>query len=288
MSRHASRNRRSAIVSAVFSSLVVVLVFALLIDVAVPVSAQFFGVVFDPTNYANALLRYAELERQFTELVQTYEQIRTQYELLQYQAQRLPVDLDVRYRSLPTPWLSFVAATTFGTTDTWIRAANNGHDAATAYAQATRPLLDYGAAMAALSAEEAARVQMRYDRVQLADASISHGLEALGFLRGHQLSVEQTIRNLEEDTYSSNPDFQTQVAVLNKLNASAVTSARLTKDANNVLVSLLEQQLLDATDRREATVQQINAHIAFETDARPLLAQTTAQTTEALTTFRVP
>jgi hypothetical protein len=270
MSRHASGIVRSAIALLVLSALVV----ALFVSLAVPVLAQLFGVVFDPTNYANALLRYAELERQFTELVQTYEQIRTQYELLQYQSQRLPVDLNGRYRSLPTPWLPLSAANTYGTTGTWIAA--------------TRPLLDYGPAMTALPAEEAARVQARYDRVELADASISHGLEALGFLRGHQMSVEQTIRNLEDDAYSGDPDFNTQIAVLNKLSASAVTSARLAKDANNVLVSLLEQQLLDATDRREAAVQQINAHIAFETDARPLLAQTTAQTTEALTTFRIP
>ena len=38
--------------------------------------AQF--VVFDPTNYGNAVLRYLELQQQFTELVETYEQIRTQ------------------------------------------------------------------------------------------------------------------------------------------------------------------------------------------------------------------
>jgi hypothetical protein len=264
------------------------LVLACLLGVSVPVSAQLFGVVFDPTNYANALLRYAELEKQFTQLVQTYQQLRAQYELLQHQAQRLPVDLNHRYRSLPTPWLALDAANTYGTTDTWFVAANTGHNAGIAYKQTTRPLLSYGFAMGELPAEEVARLQTQYDRVQLGDASISHGLEALGFLRGHQMSVEQTIRNLEDDAYSSDPAFNTQIAVLNKLSASAVTSARLAKDGNNVLVSLLEQQLLAATERREAVVQQINAHIAFETDARPLLARTTAQTTEALTRFRIP
>jgi hypothetical protein len=268
-------------------------IFSLLVSVPfvglmVPVSAQLFGIVFDPTNYANALLRYAELERQLTQMVQTYDQIRTQYQLLKYQAQRIPVDMETRYRSRPTPWLPFAAADTYGTTDTWIVAANNGHDAATAYTQATRPLLEYGSSMGRLSADEAARVQARYDRLQLADASIGHGLEALGFLRGHQMSVEQTIRNLEDDAYATDPDFNTEIAVLNKLSATAVTSARLAKDANNVLVSLLEQQLLEETERREATVQGINAHIKFETEAPPLLAQTTALTTEALTTFRIP
>jgi hypothetical protein len=266
--------------------IVPVLVFLVVVGLAVRVLAQ--GIVFDPTNYANALLRYSEMEQQLAELVQTYEQIRTQYELLKYQAQGLAVDMNIRYRSVPTPWLPFSASDTYGTTAGWILAANNGHEAETAYTLATRPLFEYGAAMAQLSAEEAARVQRRYDRVQLADASITHGLEALGFLRGHQMSVEQTVRNLEADAYSPDPDFNTQIAVLNKLSATAVTSARLAKDANNVLVSLLEQQLLHATERREAAVEGINAHIAFETEARDLLAQTTAQTTEALTTFRIP
>jgi hypothetical protein len=62
----------------------------------------------------------------------------------------------------------------------------------------------------------------------------------------------------------------------------------LTKDANNVLVSLPEQQLLTATERREAAVEGINAHIAFVNEAGPLLALTTAQTTTALTTFQIP
>lgn len=266
----------------------VVVCAALLLACSVRVSAQLFGVVFDPTNYANALLRYAELQRQFTQLVQTYQEIRTQYELLKYQAQRLAVNMDLRYRSLPTPWLPFAGTTTYGTTGWWLLTANTGHEAATAYVQATHPLRTYGAALAQLSAEEAARVQRHYDRVQLADATITHGLEALGFLRGHQQSVEQTVRNLEDDIYSANPDYNTQIALLNKLSATSVTAARLAKDANNVLVSVLEQQLLDATDRREAAVQGINAHIAFITETRPLLARTTAQTTDALTTFRIP
>ena len=29
-----------------------------------PLSAQFFSVVYDPTNYANAVLRYQELQQQ--------------------------------------------------------------------------------------------------------------------------------------------------------------------------------------------------------------------------------
>ena len=156
------------------------LVLLLLATMAIPVSAQLFGVVFDPENYANALLRYAQLQAQYAQLVTTYQQIRTQYLLLEQQSHRLPFDLDARYRSLPTPWLPFAADGAYGTTAGWILTANNGHEASSSYTQATQLLQPYGSALDALSAEEGARVRARYDRLQLTDASLTHGLEALG------------------------------------------------------------------------------------------------------------
>ena len=133
-----------------------------------------------------------------------------------------------------------------------------------------KPLAPYaGARSPGLSAAETARVETRYDRAQLADAAITNGLQALGRLRFHEGSVETTIRNLEADAYADDPDLHTQIAVLNKINATGVTAARMAKDTNYVLVSLLEQQLLEATERREAAVQGINAHVAFLTEARP-------------------
>jgi hypothetical protein len=253
------------------------------------VSAQLFGgIVYDPTNYANAVLRYEQLQRQLAQLITTYQQIRTQYLLLLEQSQRLPVDMVARYRSLASPWLPFTASTAYGTTAAWVVTANTGPGAAEAFAQATEPLRAYTGAVSQLSADEAARVRTRYDRLQLADGSVTHALEALGYLRGQQESMETTLLNLEEDAYAADPARNTQIAVLNKINATAVTATRLAKDANNVLVSLLEQQLLDATEQREAVAQGINAHIAFLAEARPLLARTTVDTTMALTTFRIP
>jgi len=262
----------------------------LLVALAAPVSAQLFGgVVFDPTNYANAVLRYEQLQQQLAQLITTYEQIRTQYLLLRTQAEKLPFSLEARYRSLRTPWLPFVAPSAYGTTTPWIDAANTGQLPDAAYARATQAMALYaGGALAGLSAAETARVETRYDRTQLADAAITTGLQALGRLRFNEGSVERTIRNLETDAYSDDPALHTQISVLNKINATGVTAARMAKDTNYVLVSLLEQQVLEATERREAAVQGINAHVAFLTEARPLLARNTGDTTNALTTFRIP
>ena len=58
----------------------VALTAALVIGLVGAAWAQF--AVFDPVNYANDLLRYAQLEQQYAQLVTTYQQIRTQYLLL--------------------------------------------------------------------------------------------------------------------------------------------------------------------------------------------------------------
>mgnify|MGYP000125461678 FL=1 len=98
----------------------------LLLVCVLPVSAQFFSVVYDPTNYANAVLRYGQLQAQLSQLITTYNQIRTQYLLLRTQAERLPFALTPRYQSVRTPWRPLVAPSLYGTTLPWVTAANTG------------------------------------------------------------------------------------------------------------------------------------------------------------------
>jgi hypothetical protein len=255
-------------------------VVALVVATMVPVSAQFFGVVFDPTNYANAVLRYAQLQMQYTQMLTTYQQ-------MVHQAQGL-VNAGLRYRSQSTPWQTFAATSTYDTTAPWIQSVTTGFGMPGSYSAATERLGDYGGTMAALPPDQITRTQSHYDRLQLTDATIVHALEAIGYLRAQEPSVESGMQNLEQDAYAGDGDLNTQIAVLNKINATNVASARLAKDTNNLLMSLVEQQMLEATDRRDAAVQAVNAQIAFLRDAPDLLAQSTAQTTEALMTFRIP
>ena len=262
------------------------LALALSVTLGLSLSAQF--VVYDPVNYANALLRYYELQQQLFELISTYEQIRTQYLLLKQQAQKLPFSLAARYRTLATPWVPLIGASTYGRTAPWILSATTGVNAVTAFTQATQALQPSGAGLTGLSAAETARIQTRYDRTQLRDGTLATALTAIGRLRQAETTVETTLKNLESDAYTDVSDYHTQIAVLNKINATGVTAARMAKDTNALLVSLLEGQMLDATERREASAQAIAAQAAFLTEARPLLARTTAQTTTALTTFRSP
>src|SRR5579871_3172145 len=238
-------------------------------------------VVFDPTNYGEAIQQVVQLQQQYTQLIETYR-------LLKIEATALTGDLNARYRGLATPWLALTAPDNYGVNNGWVHTANIGHDTDVGYQLLTQPLDTYGAGMDQMPADELARVKTAYGGVELTDGVTMHALEMLGHVRGHSTDVELALRRLEDDSFSNDPALNTEVAVLNKVNAATVTSARLTKDSNQILIAILEEQLLQARERRDAEAIAINAHIAFETQARDLLTGSTAGTTEALSTFRLP
>lgn len=237
-------------------------------------------VVFDPSNYQEAIQELLQLQQQYAQLVNSYK-------LLKQQATALTGDLNARYRSLATPWLALTAPDTYGVTGGWIRAADTAQQVAAGYQQLTEPLTTYPGSMP-VAADELGRIQRAYGGLELQDGVNQHSLEMIGHLRAKAGDVEFALRRLEDDSYSTDPALNTEVAVLNKVNAATVTSARLTKDTNQILLALLDQRLADARRQRDVEAIAIDAHIAFETQARDLLTSSTAGTTEALTSFRLP
>ena len=96
------------------------------------------------------------------------------------------------------------------------------------------------------------------------------------------------MRNLETDTYASSSDFNTQIAVLNKINASGVLTLRTLQDSNKLLASLLEEQIILAKQQREATTNTINADIQRQASFAANMAQVTGTLTDSLQNFRMP
>jgi len=105
-------------------TLAVLLVLGLCVGTA---SAQFGlgGIVYDPTNYANAVLRYNQLVQQLAQLWQTYTQILNQYNLALRMAQNLQ-NMPARYRAQFSEWRNVVAPNTYGNTGMWVNGMNTG------------------------------------------------------------------------------------------------------------------------------------------------------------------
>src|SRR5712691_7229847 len=104
-----------------------VLVFVLVMGLAVgTASAQLgSGIVYDPTNYHNALLRYYQLQQHLLQLQKSYAKITNQLNLALQMAQFVK-NMPARYRAIFSQWRNVTSLNTFGNTVSWINGINTG------------------------------------------------------------------------------------------------------------------------------------------------------------------
>src|SRR5467141_63091 len=242
-------------------ALLFVLVMALCVGTA---SAQFgVGIVYDPTNYSNALLRYYQLQQHLLQLRASYAQLVAQYNFAVRMAKNIQ-NMPARYRAQFSQWRNVSALNTYGNTGMWVNGINSGQTGfiSTGYQQATTQLLPYNQAqLSGMNADELARVKSQYASVELSDGANTNALLTIGSIRGNAQTLETRINNLEEDSLSGNSGLNSEVQVLNKINAANVLTLRSIQDSNKLLASLLEQQTIAAKQQREMTANAINTDI---------------------------
>jgi len=200
----------------------------------------------------------------------------------------VPVNMAARYRALATPWRNSSAANTYGTTAEWIAGINTGLGVAAGYSGATQPLANYGAALDQIPADQLPRIKTHYATVELTDGANLSAIETIGRLRANSRAVEMAIQGLEDDSLSSDPDMNTEIAVLNKINAAGLITVRNAQDTNKLLVALAEQQIIEAKRKRDAETQAINNHVRFMRDAKAVMAAQARGATEAMLAWRMP
>ena len=252
------------------------------------VSAQLFGgIVYDPTNYANAVLRYNQLIQQLAQLKQTYQEVLDQYNLALRMSQNLQ-NMPARYRAQFSSWRNASAPDAFGNTSPWITDINSGA-ANNGYQQATTQLLPYSSnQLSGMNPDELARVRSQYATVELADGAGTTAMATIGSIRENSQDIQTQIDNLEQDSLSSDPGLNTEVSVLNKINAAGVLTLRTLQDSNKLLASLLEEQTILAKQQREATANTINADIQRQSSLSANMTQVTSTLTDSLQNFRMP
>jgi hypothetical protein len=199
-------------------------------------SAQFgSGIVYDPTNYQNALLRYQQLQQHLTELQKSYAQITNQLNLALQMATFIR-NMPGRYRAVFSQWRNVTSLNTFGNTGFWISGINSGLVPAinTGYQKSTTQLLPYSTDhLSAMDASELDRVQSQYASVELADGANMNAMATIGSIRGSALDIQTQIANLEQDSFSNDSDLNSEVSVLNKINAAGVLTLRTLQDSTS-------------------------------------------------------
>src|SRR6266481_238065 len=221
-----------------------VLVFVLVMGLAVgTASAQLgSGIVYDPTNYHNAVLRYQQLQQHLLQLQKSYAKITSQLELATQMATFIR-NMPARYRALFSQWRNVTSLNSFGNTVSWINGINTGvlPNINTGYQKSTTQLLQYSPDhLSGMEPFELERVQSQYATVQLVDGANINAMATIGSIRGSAQDIQTQIGNLEQDSFSSDSGLNSEVSVLNKINAAGVMTLRTVQDSNKLLASLLE------------------------------------------------
>jgi hypothetical protein len=267
---------------------VVLLVLALTVGTA---SAQFgSGIVYDPTNYHNALLRYYQLQQHLAQLQKSYAKITSQLELATQMA-RFVQNMPARYRAVFSQWRNVTSLNTFGNTGSWVSGINSGllPNINVGYQKSTTQLLPYSTDhLSGMDASQLERVQSQYASVQLVDGANVNAMATIGSIRGSAQDIQMQIGNLERDSFSSDSDLNSEVSVLNKINAAGVLTLRTLQDSNKLLASLLEQQTIIAKQQRDATTSAINADISRQASLAGNMNRVTGTITDSLQNFRMP
>jgi hypothetical protein len=248
------------------------------------------GIVYDPTNYHNALLRYYQLQQHLLQLQKSYAKITSQLNLAMQMAKSVQ-NMPARYRAVFSQWRNVTSLNTFGNTGSWISGINSGllPNINTGYQKSTTQLLPYGTDhLSGMDASELERVHSQYASVQLTDGANMNAMATIGSIRGNAEGVQAQIANLERDSFSNDSDLNSEVSVLNKINAAGVLTLRTLQDSNKLLASLLEQQTILAKQQREATANTINADIARRASLAGNMTQVSGSLTDSLQNFRMP
>lgn len=259
--------------------------------IAAPSARAVFGIgdiVFDPSNFEKAVQQLVEMGRHYEQLVRQVGLLKEQYEHMRRMAQQAPVNKSLRYRVLATRWHPSSATNTYGTTSGWISSINSGAATASGYLKAVHRLGQYGSVLSRVPADQQEHVKTSYATVELTDGANQHAIDTVGRLRANAVDTERAIYGLEEDSLSNDPNLNTEIAVLNKINAANIISVRTSQDTNKLLVALAEAQTVQAKRTRDAEARAINQHIRFISEGKSVMEAQAANASAAMLAWRMP
>lgn len=218
-----------------------------LVLVLLPSQAHAQWVVFDPANFGQAVA-------QVTNLVKTYQWIVDQ-------AKRLPAAILAQYVTPEVQWRLHNLLTAYPWARPLLTALTSGDVSGQRYLQVVDPLQPLGAMLNRLPPSLRRRATDAYASIELADSVAQMGINQVGAVRTNGSSVLSAIRAVENDTVDPTDSFQSQTAILNKINGTSVLGLRIAERSTQLQMHTLEQLLVDNQRRREAEAVLMNAAI---------------------------
>ena len=242
---------------------------------ALAANAQFgSGIVFDPTQSGHAIVQIKNEEQSIanqvqqiedgqkifsntvkiaTTALQTYNQVKQQYDLY-HQMILAPQMLYARFLSPQSDlMLMQQVSNTYGNSMGWLNASNTGAGAAASYQQAVVPrTLNMVPGYGTTSVTGQQQIAAQGATIDIGDSVMSTNLQVLGTIRANQVARQTDITNLENASQSQDPNQQTIMATLQRINQALLLQLRTQQDANQINANLALQQMIAQKQQQDA------------------------------------
>jgi hypothetical protein len=180
----------------------------------------------------------------------------------------MPQNLEARYKTDWAQWSSLAAPpNTYGNTSALVNALNFGGlpSALQGYNKAFVQVESYPASSyGSLDSRSQATVANQYATSELAQTTATSTLATLGTVRSDAQNFASKLANLESDTFSTDPNLQTENALLAKINAATLLQIHSQQDTNQILAASVQQQLIAQKQQIDAQNRALNQSIYFQ------------------------
>jgi len=130
-----------------------------------------------------------------------------------------------------------------------------------------------------------ATIQNQYATSELNQGTTVGTLATLGTIRSDSESFATQLANLDSDTFATDPDEQTEMAVLGKINSATLLQIHSQQDTNQLLAAGVQQQLIAQKQQIDAQNRAINNAIYFQQNFADAAQKTNSGVSDTLHTI---
>jgi conjugal transfer/entry exclusion protein len=254
----------------------VIIIGVLVAALATPAHAQW--TVFDPSNFAQAVLIAQRTQRQYEELLAQYRTIlRMGQGLGALDQYRIPSIAATRHDIGRWPYGR-----------AWLQGLNSGDPAGVAYWATTLPLERPSALPTRLTAAARRTLERQYATIEITDSVAMMGGHQVGALRGYHGQLQRAVQDLEGDVLNGLERYHVMTAILDKVAAAELLGRRQDMAANQLLSHALEQMLARSKRLRDTEASTMNMQLVTWRDGRAANDALVRGTGDALRTWRQP
>lgn len=225
------------------------------------------------------------LAAQLTRLVLIAKQTLDIYTQIEYNAKIITGKS--RWSGPMSPQLLTSGVDTYLRNGGWYKGVN-GQPLGGGYSIAVERLNPYGAGLAYVPGAQQNRVFQSYAAIERTDATNQMVMATIGQYRADEPSRRKAITDVLATANSDSPQNNSEVAVLNQIANANALNAQNTQSANALSSAILEEMLLEQTNRRQMQAVAINTDVYFRQNAADMLRKHTTATTQALQNLRIP